>query len=99
MGDLLATVDTPEEVITLTAGIAADLDARIRAAVDAYADPWQEGRNPAVPGQFRTALPLTPLPQVPVRDGSTAIGGRAGRSLAGDPRAQVGVAGQAGAGA
>jgi nitrite reductase (NADH) large subunit len=103
-GDLLATVDSPDEVITLTGrflqyyrengnwlertyafvprigieriravvvddadGIAADLDAAMAAAVAAYRDPWQERREPATPGQFRTALPLTVLPQVPVR--------------------------------
>jgi nitrite reductase [NAD(P)H] large subunit len=103
-GDLLATVESPDEVITLTGrflqyyrengnwlertyafvprigieriraivvddadGIAADLDAAMAAAVAAYRDPWTERREPATPGQFRTALPLTVLPQVPVR--------------------------------
>ena len=56
--------------------------------MDAYTDPWLEGQDPAVPGQFRTSLPLISLPQVPIRDGSTALGGRAGRSLDGDPRAR-----------
>ncbi|MFI7585769.1 nitrite reductase large subunit NirB [Spongisporangium articulatum] len=123
-GDLLTTVDTPEEVITLVGrfiqyyrenakwlertyafvprvglqtvqavvvddaeGTAAGLDARIQEAVDAYRDPWKEGQDPAVPGQFRPSLPLISLPQVPVRDGSTALGGRAAESLDGDPRA------------
>ena len=67
-------------------GIAAVLDAAIQASVDAYRDPWREGADPAVPGQFRSSLPLTPLPQVPIRDGSTALGGVASRSLEGDPR-------------
>ncbi len=103
-GDLLATVDSPAEVITLTGrflqyyrenanwlertyafvprigierirrivvedaeGIAAELDARMRAAIDAYRDPWLEGQAPATPGQFRPALPLIALPKVPVR--------------------------------
>ena len=103
-GDLLATVDTHDEVITLTGrflqyyrenanwlertyafvprvgidkirsvvvddseGIAADLDARMQKSVDSYHDPWQDGRKPVTPGQFRTSLPLIPLPQVPVR--------------------------------
>ncbi len=100
-GDLLATVDDPDTVITLTGrflqyyresgkwlertyawvprigidkiravvvddseGIAARLDADMQRAVDAYADPWQERDEPVTPGQFRTALPLTALPQV-----------------------------------
>ncbi|AQZ70779.1 nitrite reductase large subunit [[Actinomadura] parvosata subsp. kistnae] len=103
-GDLLATVDGPEQVITLTGrflqyyrenanwlertyafvprvgieeiraivvddrdGIAARLDEAVRAAADAYRDPWREGAGPVTPGQFRTALPLEPLPKVPVR--------------------------------
>jgi nitrite reductase (NADH) large subunit len=104
-GDLLATVDTPAEVVTLTGrflqyyrenanwlertyafvprvgieriraiilddsdGIAAGLDARMQASVDGYRDPWREGGQPATPGQFRDALPLIPLPLVPVRE-------------------------------
>jgi nitrite reductase (NADH) large subunit len=103
-GDLLATVDDPETVITLTGrflqyyrenahwlertykfvprvgidkiraivvddaeGIAEHLDANMQKSVDAYRDPWQDGRNPVSEGQFRTSLPLLPLPQVPVR--------------------------------
>ncbi|WP_245665004.1 nitrite reductase large subunit NirB [Actinoplanes subtropicus] len=103
-GDLLATVDSPEEVVKLTGrflqyyrengnwlertyawvprvgiekiravvvddaeGIAAGLDARMDAAVAAYRDPWKERAEPVTPGQFRTSLPLTVLPQVPVR--------------------------------
>jgi nitrite reductase (NADH) large subunit len=103
-GDLLATVDSAEEVMTLTGrflqyyredanwlertykwvprvgiekirsvviddseGIAAQLDANMAKSVAAYRDPWQDGREPATQGQFRTALPLLPLPQVPVR--------------------------------
>jgi nitrite reductase (NADH) large subunit len=103
-GDLLATVDDPEEVKVLTGrfmqyyrekanwlertyafvprvgidhlravvvddaeGLAAGLDAAIQAAVDSYVDPWTERDDPLTPGQFRTSLPLTVLPQVPVR--------------------------------
>ncbi|GAA3243485.1 nitrite reductase large subunit NirB [Dactylosporangium siamense] len=103
-GDLLATVDTPAEVMTLTGrflqyyrenanwlertyafvprlgierlrslivddceGLGAGLDERMEAAVAAYRDPWKEGLDPTVPGQFRTSLPLVVLPQVPVR--------------------------------
>ncbi|WP_285291494.1 nitrite reductase large subunit NirB [Arthrobacter sp. ISL-69] len=103
-GDLLATVDDPEEVKVLTGrfmqyyrenanwlertyafvprvgidhiravvvddaeGIAATLDAAMQASVDSYVDPWTERDDPLTPGQFRTSLPLTVLPQVPVR--------------------------------
>jgi nitrite reductase (NADH) large subunit len=104
-GDLLATVDSPEAVMTLAGrflqyyrenanwlertydfvpriglerikqvlledseGIVADLDAGIQRSIDAYVDPWgQDGKEPATPGQFRPALPLIPLPKVPVR--------------------------------
>jgi nitrite reductase (NADH) large subunit len=48
-------------------GIAAELDAAMDASVAAYRDPWKEREDPATPGQFRTSLPLTVLPQVPVR--------------------------------
>jgi nitrite reductase (NADH) large subunit len=104
-GDLLATVDSPQEVLRLTGrflqyyrenanwlertydfvprvglerirsvlledseGIVAELDANVQRSVEAYTDPWgQDGTEPATPGQFRTALPLVALPQVPVR--------------------------------
>ena len=103
-GDLLATVDTPEEVMTLTGrflqyyresanwlertyawvprvGIekiravivdGADdvingLDERMANSVAAYRDPWLDGCEPVTEGQFRTSLPLLPLPRVPVR--------------------------------
>jgi nitrite reductase (NADH) large subunit len=103
-GDLLAIVDSPAEVMTLTGrflqyyrenanwlertyafvprvgiekvravvvddteGIAEQLDANMTKSVDAYRDPWQDGREPVTQGQFRTSLPLLVLPQVPVR--------------------------------
>ncbi|WP_237568566.1 nitrite reductase large subunit NirB [Mycolicibacterium lacusdiani] len=103
-GDLLATVDSPEEVMTLTGrflqyyrenanwlertyafvprigierlreivvddadGLAEQLEANMAKSVAAYRDPWLDGREPATEGQFRTSLPLLPLPQVPVR--------------------------------
>jgi nitrite reductase (NADH) large subunit len=103
-GDLLATVDSPDQVIALAGrflqyyrenanwlertyawvprfgidriravvvddsdGIAERLDAEMQKAVDSYRDPWKDGENPATPGQFRTSLPLTVLPKVPVR--------------------------------
>ncbi|BCZ21346.1 nitrite reductase large subunit NirB [Mycobacterium senriense] len=103
-GDLLTTVDTPDEVIALTGrflqyyrenanwlersydfvprvgidrirnvvvfdsdGIAADLDAHMQKSVDAYRDPWANSRNALNSSEFRSSLPLIPLPQVPVR--------------------------------
>jgi nitrite reductase (NADH) large subunit len=103
-GDLLATVDSADEVMTLTGrflqyyredanwlertykwvprlgiekiravivddsdGAAAQLDANMAKSIGAYRDPWQDGRTPVTEGQFRTSLPLLPLPQVPVR--------------------------------
>lgn len=103
-GDLLTTVDTPAEVITLTGrflqyyrenanwlertydfvprvgidrirdivvsdsdGIAADLDAHMQKSVDSYRDPWTDGRDTLNASQFRSSLPLFPLPRVPVR--------------------------------
>jgi nitrite reductase (NADH) large subunit len=48
-------------------GIGERLDADMQKAVDAHRDPWKDGQQPVTPGQFRSALPLTVLPQVPVR--------------------------------
>ncbi|QXG75974.1 nitrite reductase large subunit NirB [Modestobacter sp. L9-4] len=49
-------------------GICAALDENMQQSIDAYTDPWgQDGKAPATPGQFRTALPLVELPLVPVR--------------------------------
>ncbi|MGB8388270.1 MAG: NAD(P)/FAD-dependent oxidoreductase, partial [Mycobacterium sp.] len=48
-------------------GIGADLDARMQKSVDSYCDPWSKSRNSVTANQFRSALPLIPLPQVPVR--------------------------------
>ncbi|MEU4564197.1 nitrite reductase large subunit NirB [Actinoplanes sp. NPDC023936] len=56
-----------EIVVEDSDGIAAALDAAVEEAVQAYKDPWKERAEPATPGQFRTSLPLTVLPQVPVR--------------------------------
>lgn len=103
-GDLLAVVDDPATVMTLTGrflqyyredanwlertyawvprvgiehiravvvddvhGWAEGLDARMQKSIDAYRDPWLDGQKPVSEGQFRSALPLLPLPQVPVR--------------------------------
>jgi nitrite reductase (NADH) large subunit len=48
-------------------GIGPELDAAMQRSVDSYVDPWTERDDPFTPGQFRTALPLEVLPQVPVR--------------------------------
>ena len=103
-GDILATVDSHEEAMTITGrflqyyrenanwlertydfvprmgldyligvivddvdGIAADLDRRMQESVDRYEDPWSTDQQEQTPGQFHDALPLIPLPQVPVR--------------------------------
>jgi nitrite reductase (NADH) large subunit len=58
-------------------GVVGGLEERMQIAIDAYADPWQEGRTPATEGQFADALPLIPLPLVPVRDGSSSPAGQA----------------------
>lgn len=47
-------------------GVCAGLDERLQESVDAYADPWLDRDTPATPGQFRTSLPLVPLPLVPI---------------------------------
>ncbi len=49
-------------------GLAAGLDVRMQASVDAYVDPWLERREPRTPGQFESTLPLIPLPLVPIRE-------------------------------
>jgi nitrite reductase [NAD(P)H] large subunit len=48
-------------------GIAVELDERMAKSVAAYRDPWLDGKDPKTEGQFRSSLPLLPLPQVPVR--------------------------------
>jgi nitrite reductase (NADH) large subunit len=58
-------------VVDDTEGIAADLDARMQESVDRYVDPWAADQAEATPGQFHDALPLVPLPQVPVREGAS----------------------------
>lgn len=54
-------------IVDDTEGLAAGLDARMQKSVDAYRDPWRDGREPVSEGQFRSSLPLLPLPRVPVR--------------------------------
>ena len=52
-------------------GIVAGLEERMQAAVDAYRDPWQDGREPSGPGRSANGnLPLLPLPIVPVGRGT-----------------------------
>ena len=51
------------------------LEERMQAGVDAHLDPWLEGREPVTSGQFADSLPLLPLPQVPVRDGTCSPAG------------------------
>ncbi|MEE2032482.1 nitrite reductase large subunit NirB [Rhodococcus chondri] len=53
-------IDDEENIVT-------GLDERIAAAVGGYRDPWLERTAPKSPAQFVPALPLLPLPQVPVR--------------------------------
>ncbi|MFC9789217.1 nitrite reductase large subunit NirB [Rhodococcus sp. NPDC127528] len=48
-------------------GIVAGLDERMATAAAGYRDPWRERSAPKSPAQFAPALPLLPLPQVPVR--------------------------------
>jgi nitrite reductase (NADH) large subunit len=59
-------------------GIVGGLGDRMQTAVEGYADPWLEGRDPAAAGQFRDALPLVALPLVPVRDGTSSPTGTNG---------------------
>lgn len=103
-GDLLATVDSSDEVVRLCGifiqhyreqakwlertyawvprvgieelravlvddrdGIVAGLQERIEDSVAGYRDPWQDRTEPRSPAQFTSALPLLPLPRVPVR--------------------------------
>ncbi|SHN32225.1 nitrite reductase large subunit NirB [Cryptosporangium aurantiacum] len=47
-----------EAIRAAIADDAEGLDARLAVSIGAYRDPWLEGRDPATPGQFRTALPL-----------------------------------------
>jgi nitrite reductase (NADH) large subunit len=54
-------------VVQDSEGIGTDLDARMQKSVDSYRDPWNESRKPGTTMQFRSSLPLIPLPQVPVQ--------------------------------
>jgi nitrite reductase (NADH) large subunit len=105
-GDLLATVNSPEEVLIVASrfiqhyredakwlertyawvprigidelrrlliedadGICDGLEERLQKSVEGYRDPWLERAEPKSPAQFQSALPLVPLPLVPVRAG------------------------------
>ncbi|WP_308214773.1 nitrite reductase large subunit NirB [Williamsia maris] len=48
-------------------GLVEGLHERVTAAVGQYRDPWEERVEPRSPAQFVSALPLLPLPRVPVR--------------------------------
>ncbi|MCX5045853.1 nitrite reductase large subunit NirB [Aldersonia sp. NBC_00410] len=48
-------------------GICAALEERMDTAIAGYTDPWLERAKPRSPAQFQPALPLLPLPKVPVR--------------------------------
>lgn len=56
-------------------GIAERLDAAVQKHADTHVDPWQQGRDPMTPGQFRTALPLEVLPHVPAGRANELLGG------------------------
>ncbi|RAU95374.1 NAD(P)/FAD-dependent oxidoreductase [Mycobacterium colombiense] len=61
-------IDRIRNIVVLDSdGIAADLDARMQKSVDSYRDPWADGREAVNASQFRSSLPLIPLPRVPVR--------------------------------
>ncbi|GGC74930.1 NAD(P)/FAD-dependent oxidoreductase [Hoyosella rhizosphaerae] len=48
-------------------GLADELDGRLQKSVEGYRDPWLERDAAKSPAQFKSALPLLPLPEVPVR--------------------------------
>jgi nitrite reductase (NADH) large subunit len=75
-------------------GIVAGLDERMQESVDSYRDPWLEGREPVTSGQFADALPLIPLPQVPIRDGTSASA-RSGPAASGPFASGTGTADRA----
>jgi nitrite reductase (NADH) large subunit len=56
-------------------GIAERLDAAVRTHAENYVDPWTQGTDPITPGQFRTSLPLEPLPRVPADRAERLLGG------------------------
>jgi nitrite reductase (NADH) large subunit len=75
-------------------GLVSGLEKRMQEAVDAHVDPWREGREPATTGQFADSLPLLPLPQVPVRDGSCSPAGTPPPTTSrGEPKTTSGVVG------
>ncbi|HWR48265.1 MAG TPA: nitrite reductase large subunit NirB [Pseudonocardiaceae bacterium] len=76
-------------------GIVAGLDERMQASVDSYRDPWREGRKPVTSGQFADSLPLIPLPQVPIRNGTSASAPRR-RAASGPFASGTGTAERAG---
>ena len=77
-------------------GIVTGLDERMQTSVEAYRDPWLEGRQPVTNSQFADSLPLIPLPQVPIRNGSSASA-RNGVAASGPFASGTGTAERAGA--
>ncbi|HEU4331709.1 MAG TPA: NAD(P)/FAD-dependent oxidoreductase, partial [Lapillicoccus sp.] len=64
-----------EVVVDDCEGIADRLDAAVQHHVDTHVDPWQQGKDPVTPGQFRTSLPLEVLPHVPTGRAESLLGG------------------------
>ena len=62
-------------VVDDSEGIAERLDAAVQHHVDTHVDPWQQGKEPLSPGQFRTSLPLEVLPHVPSDRAESLLGG------------------------
>jgi nitrite reductase (NADH) large subunit len=62
-------------VVDDSEGIAERLDAEVAKHADTHRDPWEDGKNPVSPGQFRTSLPLEVLPRVPADRAETLLGG------------------------
>ena len=62
-------------VVDDSEGIADRLDAEVAKHAATHVDPWTDGADPVVPGQFRTSLPLEVLPRVPGDRAKQLLGG------------------------
>ena len=62
-------------VVDDSEGIADRLDAEVAKHAATHVDPWTDGADPVVPGQFRTSLPLEVLPRVPSDRAKQLLGG------------------------